>query len=75
MFGATGGIGSHIVSQLRSRGHTVTAYLRNPGKVPGRPRLPARVALRNWARYDKMSAERSGDPAQATPLTPGIVDV
>ena len=35
VFGATGGIGSQAVDQLRSRGHTVTAYVRNPGKVPG----------------------------------------
>jgi uncharacterized protein YbjT (DUF2867 family) len=35
VFGATGGIGSQVVGQLRSRGHTVTAYVRNPGKVPG----------------------------------------
>jgi nucleoside-diphosphate-sugar epimerase len=35
VFGATGGIGSQVVGQLRSRGHTVIAYVRNPGKVPG----------------------------------------
>lgn len=35
VFGATGGVGSQVVDQLRSRGHTVTAYVRNPGKVPG----------------------------------------
>jgi nucleoside-diphosphate-sugar epimerase len=34
VFGATGGVGSQIVDQLRSRGHTVTAYVRNPSKVP-----------------------------------------
>ena len=35
VFGATGRVGSQVVGQLRSRGHTVTAYVRNPGKVPG----------------------------------------
>lgn len=35
VFGATGGVGSQVVDQLRSRGHTVTAYIRNPGKAPG----------------------------------------
>ena len=35
VFGATGGIGSQVVDELRSRGHTVTGYVRNPGKVPG----------------------------------------
>ena len=34
VFGATGGVGSQVVEQLRSRGHRVTAYVRNPGKVP-----------------------------------------
>lgn len=34
VFGATGGVGSLVVDQLRARGHTVTAYVRNPGKVP-----------------------------------------
>ena len=34
VFGATGGVGSQVVDQLRSRGHTVTAYVRNPSKVP-----------------------------------------
>jgi putative NADH-flavin reductase len=34
VFGATGGIGSQVVDQLRTRGHAVTAYLRNPAKVP-----------------------------------------
>jgi len=34
VFGATGGIGSQVVDQLRANGHTVTAYVRNPTKVP-----------------------------------------
>ena len=34
VLGATGGVGSHVVEQLRSRGHHVTAYVRNPHKVP-----------------------------------------
>jgi putative NADH-flavin reductase len=34
VFGATGAVGSQVVDQLRSRGHTVTAYVRNPAKVP-----------------------------------------
>ena len=41
VFGATGAIGSLTVTELLDRGHTVTAYARNPAKVPshlGRPR-------------------------------------
>ena len=34
VFGATGGVGAQVVDQLRSRGHRVTAYVRNPNKVP-----------------------------------------
>ncbi|NIZ89658.1 NAD(P)-dependent oxidoreductase [Kineococcus rubinsiae] len=33
VFGATGAIGSLIVTELLARGHTVTAYARNPAKV------------------------------------------
>jgi len=34
VFGATGGVGSKVVEELRSRGHSVTAYVRTPSKVP-----------------------------------------
>jgi nucleoside-diphosphate-sugar epimerase len=34
VFGATGGVGFLVVDQLRTGGHTVTAYVRNPDKVP-----------------------------------------
>ena len=34
VFGATGGVGARVVDQLRSRGYRVTAYVRNPNKVP-----------------------------------------
>ena len=34
VFGATGGVGSQVVEELCSRGHHVTAYVRNPSKVP-----------------------------------------
>ena len=34
VFGATGAIGQLVVSELLAAGHTVTAYARNPAKVP-----------------------------------------
>ena len=34
VFGATGAIGSLTVTELLASGHTVTAYARNPAKVP-----------------------------------------
>ena len=33
IFGSTGSIGSHVVEQALSAGHTVTAFVRNPGKL------------------------------------------
>src|SRR3954468_4303414 len=33
VFGATGGIGSHVVSQALDAGHQVTAYARNPAML------------------------------------------
>lgn len=34
VFGATGAIGSLTVAELLARGETVTAYVRNPAKIP-----------------------------------------
>jgi putative NADH-flavin reductase len=34
VFGATGAIGQQVVQQLRASRHAVTAYVRNPAKVP-----------------------------------------
>jgi uncharacterized protein YbjT (DUF2867 family) len=34
VFGATGAIGSLTVNELLANGHTVTAYVRNPQKIP-----------------------------------------
>ena len=34
VFGATGAIGQLVVADLLTAGHTVTAYVRNPGKAP-----------------------------------------
>jgi uncharacterized protein YbjT (DUF2867 family) len=34
VFGATGAIGQYVVSELLAAGHTVTAYARDPAKVP-----------------------------------------
>jgi nucleoside-diphosphate-sugar epimerase len=34
VFGATGGVGAQVVDRLHSSGHQVTAYVRNPDKVP-----------------------------------------
>jgi uncharacterized protein YbjT (DUF2867 family) len=33
LFGATGKIGRHVVDQLLTNGHDVTAYVRNPARL------------------------------------------
>lgn len=33
IFGATGGVGQHVVSQALTQGHQVTAFTRNPAKL------------------------------------------
>ncbi|WP_330184047.1 NAD(P)H-binding protein [Nocardia sp. NBC_01503] len=42
VFGATGGVGSRVVTEALSRGHQVRAVSRDPGKVRG---LPAEVMV------------------------------
>ena len=37
LFGATGMIGSRVLKELVSRGHTVTAVARDVSRVPGEP--------------------------------------
>ena len=41
LIGATGFIGSRLLTELISRGHTVTAIVRNPEKVPALPGVTA----------------------------------
>ncbi len=43
VFGATGAIGQLVVGDLLTAGHTVTAYVRNAGKVP--PTWPQNLRL------------------------------
>ena len=42
LIGATGNAGSRILAELADRGHTVTAIVRNPGRVPDLPGVTAR---------------------------------
>jgi len=39
VFGATGGIGRHVVERALAAGHEVVALARDPGRVPARERL------------------------------------
>ena len=39
VFGATGGTGKLIVTQALAKGHSVTAFVRNPDGLPQDPHL------------------------------------
>jgi hypothetical protein len=41
LFGATGMVGSRVLSELVSRGHNVTAVVRDPSRVPQNPSVKA----------------------------------
>jgi putative NADH-flavin reductase len=41
LFGATGMIGSRVLKELVSRGHTVTAVARDPSRIPNEPGVKA----------------------------------
>jgi putative NADH-flavin reductase len=42
LIGATGNAGTRILNELTRRGHTVTAIVRNPEKVPPHPQVTAK---------------------------------
>ena len=42
VIGASGNAGSRITAELASRGHTVTAIARNPGKIAAHANVTAR---------------------------------
>ncbi|WP_341898980.1 NAD(P)-dependent oxidoreductase [Ferrovibrio terrae] len=58
LIGATGNIGSRVLTEALSRGHHVTAIVRNPEKVPARPGVTAK-------------AGDAHDPAALAPLLAG----
>src|SRR5690242_20078592 len=41
LVGASGNVGTRILSELGRRGHTVTAIVRNPERVPAQPGVTA----------------------------------
>jgi putative NADH-flavin reductase len=43
LIGATGFVGSRILTEALARGHDVTAIVRNPDKVQRHPKLTARM--------------------------------
>lgn len=54
ILGATGWIGSHILAEALSRGHEVTALVRDPGKLSDQPVLTEQFDLTNSHDYSKL---------------------
>ncbi len=62
VLGATGGVGQYIVKHALSRGHTVTALVRNPEKL--KPAPPGVKVLRGDVLYrDSVAAAIAGQAA------------
>jgi putative NADH-flavin reductase len=72
LIGATGKIGSKITAELLSRGHSVTAIVRNPEKAPSEPNLKAVKGDVNEP--DRVAAWVRGHDAviSSAPFVPGI---
>ena len=67
IFGASGGTGRHLVEQALERGHQVTAFVRNPMKLPlQHPRL--RVVQGDIQRADTIQAAVPGHEAVLSAL-------
>src|ERR1700733_2135802 len=73
LIGATGFVGSAILKEALSRGHHVTAIVRNSGKVTQQPRLTAAsVDIYDEAALAKII---SGNEAVISAFNPGWADV
>jgi nucleoside-diphosphate-sugar epimerase len=72
VFGATGGIGRLVVDQLRSDGHSVTAYVRNPDKVPATWREDVKVAVGDITDANAIDRAVAGADAVVSALGPSM---
>ena len=72
VFGATGQIGSQVVDQLRSHGHKVTAYIRNPSKLPARWGEDVNVVVGELSDPTAVDAAVAGADAVVTALGPDL---
>jgi len=83
LYGATGMIGTRVLKELLSRGHTVTAVLRDPSKLPAQPNLAIEkgdmldagdIARKAWgadvivSAYGPPSGAQGADPAKVGQL-------
>ena len=72
VFGATGAIGSLTVDELLATGHTVTAYARNPGKIPDRWGNQVRVVVGELTDTDAIDTAVAGADAVVSTLGPSM---
>jgi putative NADH-flavin reductase len=72
VFGATGAIGSLTVTELVERGHQVTAYARNPRKVPASWGDRVRVVVGEMSDQDAVDSAVAGADAVVSALGPSM---
>lgn len=72
VFGATGAIGSLTVAELLERGHTVTAYVRNPAKAPAAWGDRVRVVVGEMANAESIDSAIVGADAVISALGPSM---
>ncbi|WP_435106998.1 NAD(P)-dependent oxidoreductase [Nocardiopsis synnemataformans] len=72
VFGATGAIGSLTVAALLERGHRVTAYARNPQKVPASWGDRVRVVVGEMSDEEAVDSAVDGAEAVVSALGPSM---
>ncbi len=72
VFGATGAIGSLTIDELLDRGHSVTAYARNPAKVPERWGDRVRVVIGEMSDTAAIDTAVAGTDAVISALGPSM---
>lgn len=72
VFGATGAIGSLTVTELLERGHTVTAYARNPAKVPASWGERVRAVIGEMSDAEAIDSAVAGADAVVSALGPSM---
>lgn len=72
VFGATGAIGSLTVDELLSNGHRVTAYARNPAKIPERWGTGVRVVIGEMSDAAAIETAVTGADAVVSALGPSM---
>jgi putative NADH-flavin reductase len=72
VFGATGAIGSLTVAELLQRGHQVTAYARNPAKVPASWAEQVKVVIGEMSDTAAIDSAVAGADAVVSALGPSM---